>query len=52
MEKFYFQINEILDFALERYQKYYQNKYKNTNLVLYQKYTYEEVCYLLNWPQK
>ena len=51
-EKFYFQINEILDFALERYQKYYQNKYKNTNLVLYQKYTYEEVCYLLNWPQK
>ena len=51
-EKFYFQINEILDFALERYQKYYQNKYKNTNLILYQKYTYEEVCYLLNWPQK
>lgn len=51
-EKFYFQINEILDFALERYQKYYQHKYKNTNLVLYQKYTYEEVCYLLNWPQK
>ena len=51
-EKFYFQINEILDFALERYQKYYQNRYKNTNLVLYQKYTYEEVCYLLNWPQK
>ena len=38
-EKFYFQINEILDFALKRYQKYYQNKYKDTNLVLYQKYT-------------
>lgn len=51
-EKFYFQINEILDFALERYQKYYQNRYKDTNLVLYQKYTYEEICYLLNWPQK
>lgn len=51
-KKFYFQINEILDFALERYQKYYQNRYKDTNLVLYQKYTYEEVCYLLNWPQK
>lgn len=51
-KNFYFQINEILDFALERYQKYYQHKYKNTNLVLYQKYTYEEVCYLLNWPQK
>lgn len=51
-KNFYFQINEILDFALERYQKYYQHKYKNTNLVLYQKYTYEEVCYLLNWSQK
>lgn len=51
-KNFYFQINEILDFALERYQKYYQHKYKDTNLVLYQKYTYEEVCYLLNWPQK
>lgn len=51
-KNFYFQINEILDFALKRYQKYYQHKYKNTNLVLYQKYTYEEVCYLLNWPQK
>lgn len=51
-KNFYFQINEILDFALKRYQKYYQNKYKDTNLVLYQKYTYEEVCYLLNWPQK
>lgn len=51
-EKFYFQINEILDFALERYQKYYQNNYKDTNLILYQKYTYAEVCYLLNWPQK
>ena len=51
-KNFYFQINEILDFALKRYQKYYQNKYKDTNLVLYQKYTYEEVCYLLNWSQK
>ncbi|MDQ9831225.1 DUF3427 domain-containing protein, partial [Acinetobacter baumannii] len=37
---------------LTRYQKYYTNNYPNTNLVLYQKYTYEEVCYLLNWPQK
>ena len=43
---------DILSFALNRYQKYYTNNYPNTNLVLYQKYTYEEVCYLLNWPQK
>ena len=43
---------ELIDFALTRYQKYYLQTYKKTNLVLYQKYTYEEVCYLLNWPNK
>lgn len=43
---------DIIDFALSRYQKYYAQTYKKTNLVLYQKYTYEEVCYLLNWPSK
>lgn len=42
----------VLNFALTRYQKYYTPNYPNTDLVLYQKYTYEEVCYILNWPQK
>lgn len=46
------QIIEIIDFALTRYNQYYTNQYKDTDLVLYRKYTYEEVCYLLNWPQK
>lgn len=45
-------LTELIDFALARYQKYYLQTYKKTNLVLYQKYTYEEVCYLLNWPNK
>ncbi len=43
---------DVLNFALTRYQKYYTPNYPNTDLVLYQKYTYEEVCYILNWPQK
>lgn len=28
---------------------YYKNTYKDTNFVLYQKYTYEDACRLLNW---
>lgn len=46
------QILEIIDFALSRYHQYYLDQYLDTDLVLYSKYTYEEVCYLLNWPQK
>ena len=30
---------------------HYKNTYKQTDLVLYQKYTYEDVCRLLNWEQ-
>ena len=45
-------LSEIISFGLDRYQKYYINRYENTNFVLYQKYTYEEVCYLLNFPCK
>lgn len=43
---------EIIDFALNRYHKYYSNRYMQTDFTLYQKYTYEEVCYLLNWQHK
>lgn len=32
-----------------RYQTYYCNRYHNTNLVLCQKCTYEDVCRLLEW---
>ncbi|MBB5335382.1 DUF3427 domain-containing protein [Pectinatus brassicae] len=42
----------LLNFAQERYTNNYQQHYNNTCLCLYQKYTYEEVCYLLNWPHK
>lgn len=43
------QLLEVIDFGISRYQRYYNDRYKNTDLCLYQKYTYEDVCRLLNW---
>lgn len=45
-------LQEILSFAHKQYTKYYADCYRETNFVLYRKYTYEEVCYLLNWQSK
>lgn len=42
---------ECLAFGISRYQKNYTQHYAETNLVLYQKYTYEDVCRLLNWQK-
>ncbi|MST81393.1 DUF3427 domain-containing protein [Bilifractor porci] len=40
---------EVLDFGLYRNKRDYSNTYRDTKLVLYRKYTYEDVCRLLNW---
>ena len=40
---------ELIEFGISRYNQNYSKKYKDTQLVLYQKYTYEDVCRLLNW---
>lgn len=40
---------EVICFGIYRYQKNYREVYQETNLVLYKKYTYEDVCRLLNW---
>ncbi|MCR5518575.1 MAG: DEAD/DEAH box helicase [Lachnospiraceae bacterium] len=48
-DDFYGIIEELVDFGISRYNRDYRNCYKNTDLVLYQKYTYEDVCRLLNW---
>lgn len=45
------QILELIDFGISRYKQYYTNTYKNTDFCLYQKYTYEDVCRLLNWEK-
>ena len=44
-------VYELVDFGIKRYQKNYANRYKDTNFQLYQKYTYEDVCRLLNWKR-
>lgn len=41
--------NELIEFGISRYNQYYSEKYQNTQFVIYQKYTYEDVCRLLNW---
>ena len=46
---FYNIIQELIDFGIGRYRQNYSNSYETTDLVLYQKYTYEDVCRLLNW---
>ena len=44
-------LKELVDFGISRYKRDYSKTYGQTDLVLYQKYTYEDVCRLLNWEQ-
>lgn len=42
---------ELIDFGITRYNNYYSDRYMNTNFKLYQKYTYDDVCRLLEWEK-
>lgn len=42
---------ELINFGLYRYELNYSNRYMNTNFKLYQKYTYEDVCRILEWEK-
>jgi superfamily II DNA or RNA helicase len=44
-------LSELISFGKSRYEMNYKNRYKDSDFVLYQKYTYEDVCRLLNWKQ-
>ena len=44
-------VNELIDYGIENYKDNYSDAYKDTNFQLYQKYTYEDVCRLLNWKK-
>lgn len=44
-------LEELIDFGISRYRKNYSLRYQDTDLVLYQKYTYEDACRLLNWER-
>ena len=49
--EFYRILEELVDFGISRYKQNYSCPYQDTNLVLYQKYTYEDACRLLNWER-
>lgn len=44
-------VAELVDFGIERSNREYGKRYKDTTFQLYAKYTYEDVCRLLNWEQ-
>ena len=46
---FYEILKELIEFGISRYERDFSDTYKGTDFVLYQKYTYEDVCRLLNW---
>ena len=48
-ESFRNMVIELIKFAKYRYERDYSSRYKDTDFVLYQKYTYEDVCRLLGW---
>lgn len=44
-------LEDLLDFMSQRYHDRYAKRYRDTSFCLYEKYTYEDVCRLLNWPK-
>lgn len=48
-EEFKRQLLETISFGITRNQRDYEDTYKETDLVLFRKYTLEDVCKLLNW---
>lgn len=45
------QVEELVEFGLYRNEKDYGDTYQDTSFQLYAKYTYEDVCRLLNWEK-
>ncbi len=43
-------LGELVEFALGRNRTEYGERYADTDLQLYARYTYNDVCRLLNWP--
>jgi len=50
-DEFARQIKEVVDFGLMRNATYFGTRYKDTSFNLYAKYTYEDVCRLLDWEK-
>ena len=45
------QVEDLVEFGLYRNEKDYGDTYQDTAFQLYAKYTYEDVCRLLNWEK-
>lgn len=45
------QVKDILEYGIDLYNERYSNKYNNTDFVLGEKYSYEDVCHLLDWKE-
>ena len=50
-DEFYNIFIELVEFGISRYKRDYRHTYEQTDFVLYQKHTYEDVCRLLNCSQ-
>lgn len=48
-QTFHDHILQVIELGTENWNEYYSNNVKGSNLVLNMKYTYEDVCRLLNW---
>ncbi|MEG2288430.1 MAG: DEAD/DEAH box helicase [Clostridium sp.] len=44
-------VEELVEFGIERNKKLYGHRYMGTSFQLYQKYTYDDVCRLLEWEK-
>lgn len=42
---------ELIEFGIDRYKRFYSDRYMDTSFQLYQKYNYEDVCRLLEWEK-
>ena len=43
-------LTELVEYGIYRYDKYYKgNLYRDTNFVLYEKYSFEDICKLFSW---
>ena len=45
-------VKELVMFGLSRFEENFARSYRQTNFTLYGKYTYEDICRLLNWEKQ
>lgn len=45
-------VKELISFGLSRYEENFSDRYDQTSFQLYGKYTYEDICRLLNWEKQ